>query len=339
MADALLSSAVGAAGWAVSAGLIAYSSRKLNDNFDEKRVPLMGVLAAFIFAAQMINFTIPATGSSGHLAGALLLAFLLGPYAGFISIASVLTVQAFFFADGGILALGCNMINMGAFACFIVYPVVKHTLLKDNPTKSKIIIGSVLGSIIGLQMGAFAVVLETRASGISELPFGTFLLLMQPVHLAIGVVEGVVTATVVLFVWGNRPELLTAEKVGSHSITRVIVSLLVAAVFTGGVLSWFASANPDGLEWSMFKTSGQEELAAPDRGLYNSLNSLQENSSFLPGYDFKPPVGAESSDKAWGSVSAGTSLAGILGSLITLVLTFAAGVLFRKKSSLLTAKK
>ena len=108
MADALLSPAVGGTMWAASALSIAYSSKKLRSEADDRKVPLMGVLGAFVFAAQMINFTIPATGSSGHLGGGLLLAILLGPHAAFLTIASVLVVQALFFADGGLLALGCK---------------------------------------------------------------------------------------------------------------------------------------------------------------------------------------------------------------------------------------
>ena len=87
----------------------------------------MGIMAAFIFAAQMINFTIPGTGSSGHLGGGMILAILLGPYAGILTMASVLAVQALFFADGGLMALGCNIFNLGFFPCFIAYPLIfKH---------------------------------------------------------------------------------------------------------------------------------------------------------------------------------------------------------------------
>lgn len=336
MADALLSPAVGGAGWAASAGLIAYSSAKLKNTLDEKKVPLMGVMGAFIFAAQMINFTIPATGSSGHIAGSLLLAILLGPYAAFITIASVITVQAFFFADGGILALGWNIINMGFFSCFIVYPLIYKKIIGVNPTRNKIIAGSVLGAVIGLELGAFAVVLETTASGISELPFGTFIALMLPVHLAIGFVEGVVTAAVVIFVWNSRPEILstvaTSSRLGQVSIKRVLTGLIIAAALTGGVLSWFASAHPDGLEWSMFKTTGQEELAAPKKGIYSSLSSVQGKTSFLPDYGFKQKgEQAESSGESWPAVNAGTSVSGIIGSLITLAIAFGAGILLRRK--------
>ena len=119
MADALLSPGVGLAMWGVAAAALAGASRRLRQRADDRLVPLMGMLGAFVFAAQMINFTIPATGSSGHLGGGLLLAILLGPHAAFVVIASVVTVQALFFADGGLLALGANLFNLGVLPCFL----------------------------------------------------------------------------------------------------------------------------------------------------------------------------------------------------------------------------
>ena len=123
MADALISPAVGGAMWAATAGLTAYSAKKLKKNLDEHKVPLMGVLGAFIFAAQMINFTIPATGSSGHLGGGMILAILLGPYAAFLVMASVLTVQALFFADGGLLGPGMQHLQSRFLPLFHRLPV------------------------------------------------------------------------------------------------------------------------------------------------------------------------------------------------------------------------
>jgi len=122
MADALISPAVGGVMLVATAGLTVYSARKLKEEIDDRKIPLMGVLGALVFAAQMINFTIPGTGSSGHLGGAMLLAVLLGPYAAFLTMASILTIQALFFADGGLLALGCNIFNMGFFPCFVAFP-------------------------------------------------------------------------------------------------------------------------------------------------------------------------------------------------------------------------
>lgn len=332
MADALLSPAVGGTLWAATAGITAYSAKKVQKELDEQKVPLMGVLGAFVFAAQMINFSIPATGSSGHLAGGLLLAILLGPYAGFITMASILTIQALFFADGGLLALGSNIFNLGFYSCFIAYPLIYKKIVGDEPTSGKIFLGSLLAAIVALQLGAFSVVLETLFSGISELPFQTFLLLMQPIHLAIGIVEGLITAAVVGFVWRARPEILEhatkTKPVGNISIKHVLIGLLAVALLTGGAFSWFASADPDGLEWSIFHASGKEELEA-DHDVHQSLAWLQEQLSFLPDYDFKQTEpshteGAEESP-SWPAVNAGTSLAGVVGVGLTLLFVGALG--------------
>ena len=344
MADALLSPAVGGAMWAATAATVAYSVRKVRRELDDRKVPMMGILGAFVFAAQMINFTIPGTGSSGHLGGGMILAILLGPYAAFLTLASVLTVQALFFADGGLLALGCNIFNLGVFPCFVAYPLLYRPIAGDRPTQGRLSTASLISAIVGLQLGAFGVVLETVFSGIAELPFSSFVLLMQPIHLAIGAVEGLVTAAVVGFVWKAQPEAL--EKAPSHkplgglSARRVLAGLAVVAVITGGALSWFASAEPDGLEWSMAKVSGQEELESPKRGLHSALAALQERLAFLPDYGFRKPgpvPGAEAGPKreatpAWPSVDAGTSVSGIVGGVITLLLAFAVGWFLRRKS-------
>lgn len=333
MADALISPAVGGVMWAATAGLAAYAAKKVQNDLDDRKIPLMGVLGAFVFAAQMINFTIPGTGSSGHLGGGLLLAILLGPQAAFLTIASILTIQALFFADGGLLALGCNIFNMGFLACFIGYPLIYKPLTGNTPSQGRLLIASVLAAVIGLQLGAFGVVLETLFSGISELPFNTFVLLMQPIHLAIGLVEGLVTAAIVMFIQKESPEILQktaqGQPFGAIRIKGVLVTLLIAALLTGGALSWFASANPDGLEWSIAGIVGEEELKAP-AGIHSLLAELQEKTAFLPDYNFKQPEKTAAASPAeepasWPSVDSGTSFAGILGSLLTLALAFSIG--------------
>src|SRR5512140_2080951 len=150
MADALLSPSVGATFWAGALGAIAWCARRLREGIDEKMVPLMGVLGAFIFAAQMINFTIPGTGSSGHLGGGMILAVILGPHAAFIVMASVLTVQALFFADGGLLALGCNIWNLGIYPCFIAYPLIYKPLTKGAAGRTRILVASLISSVVAL---------------------------------------------------------------------------------------------------------------------------------------------------------------------------------------------
>jgi cobalt/nickel transport system permease protein len=338
MADALLSPAVGGTMWAATAGLIAYSAKKIKEEADDRKVPLMGVLGAFIFASQMINFSIPATGSSGHLGGGMILAILLGPYAAFLVMASVLVVQALFFADGGLLALGCNIFNLGFFPCFVAYPLIYRKIAGDDPAQKKIMFGSLVAAIIGLQLGAFGVVLETVFSGISELPFRTFVLLMQPVHLAIGVVEGLVTAAVVTFVWKARPEILNVSErsalIGTVSMKKALLGLAVVAAIAGGILSWFASSNPDGLEWAMFKTSGKEELQSHGT-VHASLAGIQGKTAFLPNYGFKkseleaePDAGAKT---PWPAVDSGTSVSGLVGGGLTLLVVVLIGLGLKRR--------
>lgn len=321
MADALVSPAVGGAMLAVSAGAIAYSVIKTKTDVDDKKVPVMGVMGAFVFAAQMINFTIPMTGSSGHIGGGILLAALLGPYPAFLTITAVLLIQALFFADGGLLALGCNIFNMGFYSCFLAYPLIYRQIVKKNLNTKTITVAAVVSVVVGLQLGAFSVVLETLASGITELPFSAFVALMQPIHLAIGVVEGLITAAVLVFVYQMRPEILhsavSGEKIGAVSVKKPVAVLLVLAVLVGGGLSLFASSYPDGLEWSMEGVAGTAELEA-GASIHQNAAALQEKTAFLPDYGFKS-AGEEGS-------AVGTSTSGIVGGTLTLLLAGLSGL-------------
>jgi len=337
MADALLSPAVGATFWAGTIGTIGYASKKLKEHLDDRKIPLMGVVGAFIFASQMINFTIPGTGSSGHIGGGMILAVLLGPYAAFIVMASVLTVQALFFADGGLLALGCNIWNLGIYPCFFAYPCVYKPLAGDGRSPRRILLASLASGIVGLQMGAFSVVLETLLSGRTALPFTTFLLMMLPIHLAIGIVEGFVTAGVVNFVRAVRPEILDSSSpsvplASGISLRNVLVGFVALAVVAGGALSWFASAHPDGLEWSIAKITGKGKLPEQGHGVPAALKSVQEKTAILPGYGFKPPEnGSKTKEEApsWPAVDPGTSLSGLIGGGLVLLAAFAIGWVIR----------
>ena len=162
-------------------------------------------LGAFVFACQMVNFAIPGTGSSGHLCGGLILAILLGGDAAFLVMACVLAVQALFFADGGLLALGCNAFNLGFLPAFVAYPLVYRPLAHGTPGRRRMAVAVMAAAVAGLAMGAGFVVLETVLSGISALPVAPFLLLMLPIHLAIGCVEGAVTLVLVSFIARTRP--------------------------------------------------------------------------------------------------------------------------------------
>ena len=326
MADALLAPAVAGTMYAASAAVAGHSIYKLRKDDDAKKLPTMAVTAALVFAGQMINYTIPGTGSSGHMCGGMLLSALLGPQAGFLSMIVVLLIQCLFFADGGLLALGANIWNMAFYGCFVGYYLVWRPLMRGKlfgegkgAQRGRIIFASILGCVITLQLGAFSVVLETSLSGITELPFGGFVALMQPIHLAIGLVEGLITAAVLCFVYESRPELLRDVKEESAgkaklSLKSTIAVLAVIALVVGGGLSLLASSNPDGLEWALFGNAeaGYSEnmgLNEEDYGISSSAaekaESIQESTSFLPDYAFPD------SDSP-----AGTTVSGIVGAAI-----------------------
>ncbi|PLX82366.1 MAG: cobalamin biosynthesis protein CbiM [Desulfuromonas sp.] len=336
MADALLSPAVGGALWAASAGTLALCSRRAQTAPEDGRVALMGVLGAFIFAAQMINFAIPGTGSSGHLGGGLLLAILLGPHAAFLVVASILLVQALLFADGGLLALGCNLFNLGLLPCLVAYPLVYRTIAGARPSPRRLWAASVTAALVASQTGALGVVLQTSLSGISALPLTGFALVMLPIHLAIGLTEGVITASVVSWVRRVRPELFAASPgQGGPALRKVLVGFVLATALTAGALSWFASPRPDGLEWSISQMAEDGQLPSPPSGPHPVLAHLQEQVALLPGYGFSPegtePVPPE--EAAWPAVDAGTTLSGLVGGLLTLALAVGTGLLLRRRSA------
>lgn len=347
MADALLSPTVAATMYAASGVAAGISVQRLKKDEDTQKLPTMAVTAALVFAGQMINYTIPGTGSSGHLCGGMLLSALLGPQAGFLSMVVILTIQCLFFADGGLMALGANCWNMAFYGCFVGYyliwrPIMRSSLFSALGSKAaarrKVILASILGCTITLQLGSLSVVTETTLSGIAELPFGAFLALMQPIHLAIGLVEGLITAAVLVFVLESRPELLQEADLQSRGVTgkgslrSTVVILAVTVALTGGVLSLAASSNPDGLEWSLFGNeeagySGNMALDEEDFGVVSSAAdtaaAVQERTAILPDYAFTD------SDSA-----AGTSVSGLLGSAIVAVAAVgicALGGFFRKK--------
>lgn len=354
MADALLSPAVAGTMYVATAAAAGASvmnlrkEEKITLEPTAKKLPTMAVMSALVFAGQMINYTIPGTGSSGHLCGGMMLSALLGPAAGFLSMMAVLIIQCLFFADGGLMAYGANCWNMAFYGCFVGYYLIYKPIMtgklfasfgENKANRIRIALASVLGCMLTLQLGAFSVVLETSLSGITELPFGAFVGLMQPIHLAIGLVEGLITCAVLLFVYETRPELLKdvsaqGEVANKASVKTTLVVLAVVAAVVGGGLSLLASGNPDGLEWSLFGNAegGYSEnmgLDEEDYGVQSSVADaaaeLQEKTAFLPDYAF-----ASDEDNAMG-----TTVSGLVGSAMVAVLAGAvclAGGFFRKKA-------
>ncbi len=325
MADALVSPAVGAAMWVVAAGTTAYCAKKVREDNDPAKVPLMGVLGAFVFAAQMVNFQIPGTGSSGHLGGGLLLAVLLGPHAAFLVIASVLTVQALFFADGGLLALGANIVNLGVFPAFVAYPLIYRAVAGSHANVTRVTVGSVVAALLGLSLGALGVVTQTTLSGISSLPFAAFAGIMLSIHMPIGLVEGLVTAAVVVFVGKAQPEILARVTGGRDlrgvALRGVAAALLAAAVIIGGGVAWLASSSPDGLEWSIERVTGSGEFAGATGSAHRAASAWQERFAFMPDYEFADP-----------EKGGDTTVAGLVGGLVTLLVAAGIGLLLRNRS-------
>lgn len=346
MADALVSPAVAVTMYAASAAAAGVSLVQLHKEeaaapeLAKKKLPTMAVMSALVFAGQMINYTIPGTGSSGHLCGGMLLSAILGPWAGFLSMIVILAIQALFFADGGLLALGANVWNMAFYGCFVGYFLIYRPLMQGRllagKGRTKLVLASVLGCVVTLQLGALSVVVETSLSGITALPFGAFAALMQPIHLAIGLVEGGITAAVLLFVYQTRPELLQCASAGAKnrcSRRATLAILAAAALVIGGGLSLLASSNPDGLEWSLFgnEEAGYSDNMGLDEEAYGAESAaaekaaaVQEKTSLLPDYNF---AGSDS--------AAGTSVSGLVGCALVAALAAIislAGRAARKKS-------
>lgn len=312
MADALVTPIVAGSMYACSGAAMVYSIKKVNLNVDTKKIPLMGVMGEFVFAAQMINFTILGTGSSGHICGGMMLSAILGPYAAFLTMIGILLIQCLMFADGGMLALGCNIWNMSFYGCFIGGIIIWRYIMKNGISKKKIMIASVLGCILTLQLGAFSVSLETLASNITELPFITFIAAMQPIHLVIGLVEGMITGTVLIFIYESRPQILwmndeNLECENRVSYKNMITIIAVCAVVIGGLFSRTDSTNPDGLEWSIEKITGSTEVSSAD-SVYEKAEHIQESMAMFPDYSLKI------SDS-----NLGTSLSGIIGVVIVII--------------------
>lgn len=317
MSDAMLSPGVAIAADIAAGALLVIAGSKLKNSKRENLVPLMGVTGAFIFAAQMVNFAIPGTGSSGHIVGGVLLAALLGPWAGFLTLASVLIIQCLIFADGGLMAIGCNILNMSAMTTLVAYPLIFRSLLKFNsekrPSDLRIFGVSILTCVIGLELGAVMVSLETLASGITAIPAGKFFLLMTAIHLAIGVGEGLATGAVIVFINKTRPSLLSPEagERKRKSVKGPIIAFAIAAAVIAGGLSFLASSDPDGLEWSIEKVTGSTELPESTSALSSGSQAIQSATSIMPDYE--------------------NSFSGIVGAVMVLILIWAVSSLLINK--------
>ena len=242
--DGFLSATVSVVCWAIAivgVGLALWRSREA---LGQRQVPLMGVLAAFIFAAQMLNFTV-AGGTSGHLIGGALAAILLGPWAAILTMTTVVAVQALLFQDGGLLVLGANITNMAIVSSLVAYGVYRGFLLLSAGRRWGAIAGGFASAWVSVVISAVAAAVQLAFSGTS--PIGIALPAMALVHMLIGVGEGLITAAALGLVTAVRPDLVEARRAPVAGGLRWIAAGLVVALLLT-LISPLASPYPDGLE-------------------------------------------------------------------------------------------
>ena len=300
--DGFLSVLVSIALWIISAFVIVVALRRVNQDLGERQVPMMGVLAAAIFAGQMLNFTV-AGGTSGHLMGAAIATILLGPWAAVLVLTTVISVQALIFQDGGLLALGANIFNMGLIGVAVSYMVYRSIQWLASGRKWGVFVGGYAAAWLSIEIAALAVALQLALSGTS--PANIAIPAMGGVHALIGIGEGLITLGALAFIHSTRRDLLTAGETRPAGGAAVWIGGWVISIALA-IASPLASANPDGLEWVAEQKGFLEFARGP---LYN----------LIPDYVF-PGV----SDNALATI-----LAGILGTLI--VFGVALGIAYTRR--------
>ena len=310
--DAVLTPSVIAITSAVGAVGLGYALRTVEQQLKDRTTSLMGMMSAFIFAAQMVNFPV-GPGVSGHLLGGVLASVMLGPWAGAVVIAAVLMVQCFLFGDGGVTALGANFLNMGLIGAVVghaIYAPVRRLVGGQRG----VLIGSMIAAWFTVLLAAGACSLELSASG-RRSDFFRILSWMALVHAAIGLAEAVLTGLVVRFVLLTRPELINAERAAGltaegDSAAGPDRRLLPAALAGLGValavavfLSPWASDLPDGLEYVGEKT-----------GILGNAS----DSSFIPAplADYQIPL------PGLRDLKAATAIVGVVGTLAVFSLSW-----------------
>jgi len=316
--DGFLSTEVCAVTTALSLGAVGYSLHKLKDSLADRTVPMTGMMAALIFAGQMVNF--PLIGTSGHLIGGVLAAVILGPWAGCLALTLVLFVQCLLFGDGGIVALGTNILHMGVVGAIGGYAIYATIRRFARNTGTGTIVAAVVASWITVMAGAALFCLEFRLSqSADDFEFLNAFTLMVTVHSAIGIGEALITGVIVSLVLKQRPDLVyEPESEGNRvvGLQRVFAAGVVVALAVAAFLAPFASSLPDGLE-SVAMRTGIEQL------------NKRANHSLLSDYDI--PIATES----WPMLS--VSLAGIVGTGSVLVIALLLGRAFRLRPSFVDA--
>lgn len=304
--DGFLSVLVSLLFWILSAGVVAYALKRANASLGERQLPLMGVLAAAIFAGQMLNFTV-AGGTSGHLMGAAIATYLLGPWAAILVMTTVVGVQALVFQDGGLLALGANIFNMAVIGVTVSYLMQRLFQKLSGGRPWGLFAGGFSAAWLSIFTAALAVGLQLALSGTS--PANIALPAMAGIHALIGIGEGLITLGALAFIYSARGDLLQASHEGQAGGTGVWVAGLAISLLLA-VASPLASSHPDGLEWV---AEQQGFLGAAREPLYR----------IVPDYLF-PGLSNE---------ALATIAAGILGTLIVFGVTLSVAYLRRSRQA------
>ncbi|MFH1969925.1 MAG: energy-coupling factor ABC transporter permease [Verrucomicrobiota bacterium] len=302
--DGFLSTLVSIVLWVVTIVVVGYAIKRVGKDLGERQVPLMGVLAAAIFAGQMLNFTV-AGGTSGHLMGAAIAAILLGPWAAVIVMTTVVGVQALIFQDGGLLALGANIFNMGVVGVAVSYFVYRTVQKLAGGQKWGVFVGGFAAAWLSIVIAALGVALQLALSGTS--PANISVPAMGGIHAIIGIGEGLITLGALAFLYAARRDLLHIGEAAPKGGAAVWVGGLVIAAILA-IASPLASAHPDGLEWVAEQKGFLGAARAP---LYN----------VIPDYIF-PGITNE---------AFATIIAGILGTLLVFGVTLGVAYAQRKR--------
>lgn len=302
--DGFLSVAVSIVFWVLSIGVILAALSRVNQELGEREVPIMGVLAAAIFAGQMLNFSVTG-GTSGHLLGAALASILLGPWAAVLVMTSVVSVQALIFQDGGLFVLGANLFNMAVIGSFVGYFIYRLVQWVARGERWGIFAGGFLAAWASIEVSALSTALQLSLSGTS--PANIAFPAMGGIHALIGIGEGLITVGALSFIYAARRDLLKIGQPQKRS-TRVVLLGGMLLTLALAVLAPLASSQPDGLIW-----------VAGQAGFLQSEKTPTYN--LIPGY-LLPGIS---------NAALATILAGVIGALIVLGVALLVGYTRRRR--------
>ncbi|MEF9883422.1 energy-coupling factor ABC transporter permease [Streptomyces sp. P9-A4] len=318
--DGFINAPVSAAAGVVAAGAVAIGLRGARRELDERTAPLAGLVAAFVFAVQMLNFPV-AAGTSGHLLGGALAAILVGPWTGVLCIAVVLLMQGILFADGGLTALGVNITVMGVVTVVIAYALFRGLVLLLPRTRASVTAASFVAALVSVPAAAAAFTLIYAIGGTTDVPVGKVLTAMVGVHVLIGIGEAVITMLTVGAVIAVRPDLVygargltaplklrvdgqlvdaapAAAPAAARSPKKLWAGGVVTALVLAGFVSFYASASPDGLE-----------KVAADKGIDAKAEDHASAGSPLADYGVKGVEAPRLSGGLAGVIGVGATLA------------------------------